>query len=502
MGETRVDIKEYEALKAKNADQAESILQLQMELAAIKKLVFGSKTERYVSKSVDPAQGTLFEVAQSKTELNQENQSKEKKRKTIRGKSEGKKKKKGTGFPSHLKRVVEYIEPEGLDLEQMQLIGEDVTEILAYVEAHFYVKKLVRPRYAKKDGQGVLQANIPERLIPKGKLDESVIAQLMVEKIYLHMPIYRFAKKMKMLDCDALALSTLQNGFHRATEALMPLYDLLVKEIQQSDYLQADESPIKVLTQAGKKKKSKGYMWVYRCPITGAVVFSYDPTRSKANPDVFLHNFKGYLQTDGYKVYEKYDKRSDIILLNCMAHARRKFDEALIYDEQRASHILKEIQKLYAIERKAKEDKFTHEQRLALRQAQAIPILDGMKQWLVEQLHQVPPKSAIGKAIAYSLERFKRLRIYTTDGRLEIDNNLVENVIRPLALGRKNYLFAHNEHTAQNLALLYSLIGTCQVKGINPRKYITWLLKKVVTHKITPDARQWLPHHINPSILE
>ena len=492
MGKETVSIAEFETLKAEN-------LMLKMELANLKKLIFGSKTERYVSKTVDPAQATLFPQAELKKVQKVEKKPKAPKQQSS---PKPKKKKKAKGFPAFMERVVEQIEVENLNKDQVKLIGEDVTELLAYKKGYFYIRKIVRPRYAKNDGSGVLQANIPDRLLPKSKLDESLVAHLIVEKACFHTPIYRFAQKMELMDCEGVSNSTLHNGFHRATEMLTPLYDLMLKELQESNYLQADESPIKVLNHQGKKKESKGYMWVYRNPNTGAVIFSYDPTRSQANPDIFLENFKGYLQTDGYSSYDKYDKRDYIILLNCMAHSRRKFVDALKYDEKRANYFLEQQQKLYALERKAKEKNLSTDEILEMRQNQALPILKTMKEWMMDQQPQVPPSSAIGKAIYYSLKRWKLLSVYTSEGYLEIDNNLIENKIRPLALGRKNYLFAHNENTAQNLAMLYSFIGTCHANDINPIKYISWILKKVVTDKITPDAVKWLPHHIDPALLD
>ena len=492
MGKESVSIAKYEELKAKYQ-------LLELELANLKKLIFGSKTERYVSKTVDPAQTTLFPQTELKKVQKVEKKPKAQKQQSA---PKPKKKKKAKGFPAYMERVVEQIEVIDLDKDQVKLIGEDVTELLAYKKGYFYIRKIVRPRYAKNDGSGILQANIPDRLLPKSKLDESLVAQLIVEKACFHTPIYRFAQKMNLMDCEGVSNSTLHNGFHRATEMLTPLYHLMLKELQQSNYLQADESPIKVLNHKGKKKVSKGCMWVYRNPHTGAVIFSYDPTRSQANPDLFLENFKGHLQTDGYSSYDKYGKRDYITLLNCMAHSRRKFVDALKYDEQRANYFLEQQQKLYALERKAKEDNLNSDEILKMRQTQAIPILETMKEWMAYQLPLVPPSSAIGKAISYSLKRWKFLSVYTSEGHLEIDNNLIENKIRPLALGRKNYLFAHNENTAQNLAMLYSFIGTCHANNINPIKYITWILNKVVTDKVTPDAVKWLPHHINPALLE
>ena len=242
-------------------------------------------------------------------------------------------------------------------------------------------------------------------------------------------------------------------------------------------------------------------MWIYRAPQTGAVLFDYHPSRNKECPQRLLANYKGHLQVDGYGGYNQYHQREGVTVLNCMAHARRKFFEAKDYDEQIACWFLGRAAQLYAIERKAREEELSAENRLQLRQKEAIPILDEIGKWLEENLYTQLPKSPIGKAIAYAHSRWSRLCLYASDGELEIDNNLIENKIRPLALGRKNYLFAHNEHTAQNLAMLYSLVGTCEACGINPHKYISWVLKKIVHHKIDDNARDWLPHRIDPKLL-
>ena len=449
IAEKEVLKKELELEKAKNSA-------LSIELRSLKKFVFGAKTEKHKSIFVDSHQSSLFvdknpsTVAAVTPKTNKQNTPKKKK-----------KKKSIDGFFPNLVREEQVIEPKDLDLDNLKRIGEDVTEVLAYNPGSFYVIKIIRPKYAKNDGAGIVQANIPERIVPKGQLDDSTIAQLIVEKMKFHTPVHRFAKKMELQNNKAIAVNILQNGFHRAAEALSPLYNLLISDLKNSEYIQADESPIKVLNHNKKKKESKGYMWVYRNPVNNAVAFSYHPNRSTASADFFLNDFKGYLQTDGYTVYNKYGKKPDVNLIHCMAHARRKFVDAKDSDEQRASYFLDAAQKLYGIERRAKELKLSYDQRYQLRQKEALPILNKLKEWLDKQLFEILPKSAIGKAIAYTLNLWKGLCGYIDDGRLEIDNNLIENKIRPLALGRKNYMFAHNENTAQNLALLYSLIASC-----------------------------------------
>ena len=217
-----------------------------------------------------------------------------------------------------------------------------------------------------------------------------------------------------------------------------------------------------------------------------------------------LDGFQGTLQVDGYSSYESIEQIMDIVLIFCMAHARRKFFDAQNTDPPKAQHFLEQVQLLYKIEEEARKDQLNHEQRKARRQEQALPILDELGQWLKDQLvnQEVLPQSPIGKAIAYSLKRWEGLCAYAHDGQLEIDNNLVENRIRPVALGRKNFLFAGSDEYAENLACLYSIIGTANKYGLNMQKYMEWLLRQVATNKITPDAIEWLPHRMPQQRLQ
>ncbi len=206
--------------------------------------------------------------------------------------------------------------------------------------------------------------------------------------------------------------------------------------------------------------------------------------------------FKGYLQTDGYAVYEDFGKRADVKLLNCMAHARRKFDEAKGNDLTRAEYVLTEIQKLYAVERQAKAEGLSADQIVELRQGQALPILLALKEWMLENYKGVLPQSVIGQAIHYSLQRWDKLMLYTTDGRLEIDNNLVENAIRPVAIGRKNYLFAGSHNGARRAAMLYSFLGTCKINNVNPYEWLQNILCKIPTHHVNK-LQELLPTNWN-----
>jgi transposase len=207
-----------------------------------------------------------------------------------------------------------------------------------------------------------------------------------------------------------------------------------------------------------------------------------------------LKDFQGYLQTDGYVAYEDFDKRQGVIHMHCMAHARRKFSEALQNDQARAEYALGMFQKLYAIERKIKDDALSQQAALQLRQEQAVPILKTLKEWMTAEYLKVLPKSAIGQAIDYCLPRWEKLSIYTTNGSLHIDNNPVENAIRPVALGRKNYLFAGSHDAAQRAAMVYSLFATCKFHNINPYNWLKDVLERLHLYT-TSNVSELLPQN-------
>jgi hypothetical protein len=272
-------------------------------------------------------------------------------------------------------------------------------------------------------------------------------------------------------------------------QLLTPLYEIVKKEVLTSGYIMADESPIKVLERNKKNAAHQGYYWVYRAPIEGLVLFEYQKGRGRDGPAEMLRDFKGFLQTDGYSVYDAFEKKEDITLAGCMAHARRYFDKARDNDVQRSEHALALFQKLYVTERKAQEKNLPHAQRRQLRQEESVPVLEEMETWLKDNLMQTLPQSVIGKAIAYTLARWDKLTLYTQHGQLEIDNNPVENSIRPLALGRKNYLFAGSHEAAQRAAMIYSLLGTCKINDINPSLWLKDALTQLPQLKVGDVAR-------------
>lgn len=441
-------------------------------------MIFGSKSERFVSSEM-LGQLSLFDnpdTGEASTEPEKENisysrkKAKKETQKPIRAK-----------LPAHLPRVEEIIEPKDIE-KSSKKIGEEITEILEYNPAKMFVRKIVRPKYAKPQNAGVVIADLPSLPIPKGNAGASLLAYLMVSKFVDHLPFYRQIQIFKRLNIE-LSDSTLNGWFNASTALLEPLYDVLEKSVLKASYIQADESPIGVQDSHKQGALHTGYQWVYRAPIENLVLFKYHHSRERKAPEEILKDFSGTLQTDGYAAYNNMTTNGEITLLACMAHARRYFEKALDNDKQRAEFILTKIQLLYEIERNARQLNLNFEQIKQLRHEKSKPILEEIEIWLKNNASKVLPKSAIGKAIAYTSKLWTRLKSYTDDGRFEIDNNMIENTIRPLALGRKNYLFAGSHKSAQRIAMMYSFFATCKSNNIEPLAWLTDVLNRISEHK-------------------
>ena len=459
---------------------------LRQQLKELKRLIFGSKSERFVP--ADDSQLSLFDGPGQEIQATQTEEIKYTREKPVKEKQQPVR----ASIPSHLPRIEEIIEPDHIE-EGSKKIGEEITEVLEYNPAKVYVRKIVRPKYAKANNDGVQIAGLPTLPIPRGNAGASLLAYIMVSKFIDHLPYYRQIQIFKRQDF-IISDSTLNGWFKATANLLTPLYDTLQKQVLDCDYLQADESPIGVQDSHKKGTLHTGYQWVYRSPIKRLVLFRYHPGRERKAPQTLLENFNGTLQTDGYSAYKNMQTNGKIIHLACMAHARRYFEKALQNDKKRAEYALLKIQELYSIERKAREREIDFETRKRYRQLYAKPILTGLETWLKQNLEQTLPKSAIGEAIGYSHSLWPKLRAYIDDGKYEIDNNLIENAIRPLALGRKNYLFAGSHKAAQNAAMFYSFFATCKVANVNPLAWLTDVLNRIPDHKANK-LYELLPHN-------
>jgi transposase len=468
-----------EFLLAQNAEYKNRIAFLENEIAQLKRLIFGTKSERFISNEPPLSPNTLFSQLQD-TEQPLENLTEEvsyTRDKPIH-KRGGRKQ-----LPDHLERVLIVLEPDE-KTDDMRCIGKNVTEELEYIPGVMYVNHYERPKYIDPLTKKIHIAPMPSRVVDKCIAGPGMMAHVIISKYMDHMPYYRQLQQFKRMHQVDISKSTFGDWASQYVNILGPLYNAHKKEILSSSYLQTDESPLKVQSDEVEGKCHKGFMWVSKDPQQDLVLFTYQKGRSGEHMKNHIQGFKGKLQTDGYGVYEKYQEDPDFILFSCWAHARRYFDQAQDNDKGKSDFMLKQIQILYEIEKSAKGQKLNNEQRQKWRQEHAIPVLNIIKDYLDINTESILPASAIGKAFEYVIKRWSKLIAYTLHGEVEIDNNLVENTIRPLALGRKNYLFAGSHESAQRSAIVYSFLGTCKLHDINPYDWLTDVLHRIKDHPI------------------
>jgi len=474
-----LECKSNEILVEKESELQAEVLYLKQELDKLKRMIFGAKSERFIP--TDSSQLALglegVELKEKEPETQTLSYTRNKPKKTeVPGHSR-------MPLPAHLPREEHVIEPEE-NVEGGKKIGEEITEILDYKPGKLFVQRYIRPKYVLPEDKGIVIGQLPSLPIHRGNAGQGLLAHMIVSKFVDHIPFYRQVQQFKR-EGVVLPESTMNGWFSATCRLLSPLYEKLKSEVLKSDYLMADETPIPVLTEDKPGATHKGYIWVYYDPLRRMVLFDYRKSRSREGPNEILKDFKGKLQTDGYEAYTIFEKQNGITLLACMAHARRKFKEASDNDKIRAEHMLGLMQDLYAIERKAREADMSHEERYALRQKESLTILREMENWMKENIIQVLPKSAIGKAIAYTLKLWHRLIRYAEDGKCEIDNNLIENAIRPVALGRKNYLFAGSHEGAERAALVYTFMGCCKMNQVEPFAWLSDTLSRLPDMKIS-----------------
>lgn len=405
------------------------------------------------------------------------------------------------------RREIEVIEPEGID-ENWVRINVEVTEVLNLKPGELYVRRIERPVYAlKKDllaqneeqesGKSIRIASLPDDLpLKKSNADASLLVDIELGKYLYHLPFHRIIAIYKQLGVSIPA-STM-NGWHKDTcDLLRALYYRLKEIVLSSDYIQVDESTIPVINNE-KQKAVKAYLWVVRSVIDKLVFFHYDNgSRAKKVVVELLRDFKGAVQSDGYGAYHIYENKKGVLLLGCWAHARRKFEEARQEDKSGAEYALGQISLLYKVETMADDQNLDDQQRAELRRRLAYPILQAFEKWIESYYPKALPTGRMGRALKYTYSIYRRLVRYHLDGKYKLDNNLIENSIRGMAVGRKNYLFCGNHDSAENAAIMYSLIETCKALDVDPREWMTDVLKRISRYNndYSLDLADLLPHN-------
>lgn len=396
-------------------------------------------------------------------------------------------------------------------------IGEEVAEQLDVVPARVQVLRHIRPKYAcrqcegvQDDGPTVVIAPPPAQLIPKSYASAGLLACILIAKFADAQPFYRQEGIFKRLGVD-LNRTTMCNWAVQTGIACQPLLELLNKEIRSGPLINIDETTVQVLKEPGRSPTSKSYMWIFRGgdPERPALEFRYHPGRHGEIAEEYLGDYRGYVQTDGYSGYDFLDRRSGIVHLGCWAHVRRKFVDVIkatggLRSKKKtgvAEEAVERIRDLYVIEHEAKDAKLDPDGIVRLRQEKAAPLLEEMHGWLEELSRETPPRSLLGKAIAYALGQWPRLRHYHKDGRLRPDNNLAENAIRPFVVGRKNWLFSGNAAGAKASATLYSLIETAKANGLEPYWYLRHVFERLPQARTEEQLRALLPQYIDRNLV-
>jgi transposase len=403
-------------------------------------------------------------------------------------------------LPPELPRTEIHHEPDNTQCTcgcQLKRIGEEVSEKLDYMPDVFTVERHIRGKWVCDQCETLIQAPMPAQIIDKGIPTTGLLAQVLIAKYADHLPLYRQEQIFTRAGV-ALPRSTLAEWIGVCGVQLQPLVDALRDTLLKEAVLHADETPVPMLSP-GKKKTHKAYIWAYAStPFSdlNAVIYHFAPGRSGQHARDMLGEWSGKLVCDDYSGY-KASFTKGVIEIGCMAHARRKFVELEISGKsQIAGQAVEQIRQLYEIEREAAA--LSSEARQRIRQSRSKPILDGLHQWMQAQRTKVPNGVATAKALDYSLKRWAALTRYLDDGSVPIDNNQVENLIRPWALGRKNWLFAGSLRSGRRAAAIMSLIQSAKLNGHEPYAYLKDVLTRLPTHKASA-INELLPHNWKPT---
>jgi len=478
-----------ELMAAEIKAQAYQIEKLKKELAAHRKARFGSKSETMDQLAFDLQEDTEIAAASEAQKTAPETDTDQE--------APAKRTHNRAPLPDHLERQEEILSPGDSCSDcggALKPLGEDVTEELEYVPGHFVVKRIVRPRMTCTCCEAFAQAELPSRPITRGRPGPGLLAHVLVGKYCDHLPLYR-QSEIYARDKVDLHRSTLTDWVGRSTALLEPLSTHIGKLVRAGPALFADDTPVKM---QAKGKAQTARLWSYvrdERPWCGQVPpcvwYQFSVDRKGEHPSSHLKGYKGVVHADGFTGFNGLFGTDRASEQACMVHVRRKFVD--IYESEGsaiAEEVIKRIAALYAVEKEARYKPV--EERVALRQAKAQPVFDDLEEWLSLQLPKISGKSNLAAAIRYALGRMPRARPYIGNGKLELDNNICERSIRPVTLGRKNYLFMGSKGGGDAAAIAYTLIETCRMNSVDPEAWLRWVLARVADHKM-PHIDELMP---------
>jgi len=399
-------------------------------------------------------------------------------------------------LPENLPVVEEVLDPEPVKAqpEQWRLIGQEISEQLDYEPGRFLRRRVVRRKYVHKTNpdRAPLMAPLPERLLDRSLPAPGLLAHIVVGKYCDHLPLYRQEQIYQQRHGVNLPRQSLTRWVELASQWLKPIYEQIRTGVMGGGYVQVDETPVDYL-EPGNGKTKQGYLWTCSRP-GGDVFYRWETSRAAACLDNIIPvDFTGTIQSDGYSAYRSFaNRRNGIELAGCWAHVRRKFHEALEQSPKTAGWIMRQIQHLYRVEARLREHQAGPELRAAVRAHESRPIVERLERALIrlKSTGRHLPQSLLGIAIDYALGQWRTLDVYLGDGRVEIDNNLVENAIRPTALGKKNWLFMGDADAGERGAIIYTVIESCRRRGIDPYAYLKDVLTRLpnMTNHQIPDV--------------
>jgi len=495
---------QFEELIRKNESLQRQLTALQHQVEQLLKRLYGHKSEKLVNPGQLMLDSILLESLQQNAPPLPEDEP-ETQVKTVKVRKASRHHGR-VPIPEHLERVEILLDiPEEQKVcpvtgKPLKVISVDISEKLEYRPGKLIVNVYKRPQYAAPETSdsfaGVIAASLPDHPIARCKADVGLIAHLIVSKFADHLPLYRqdgiFAR-----EGVSIPRATQASWLMQVYESIDPLEAVLRRAVLESDVLFTDDTPVPLQVK-GNGKVKKARLWVYVRGGTGPplVVYDFSRDRSKGRPLEFLNNYKGYIHADAYSGYDELFRKEGIIEVACWAHARRKFDEAAASRPREATDILARIARLYhTVETPAAD--MTPDERFCLRQERAKPIITEIFERLTEMRKQTIPSEPLRKAVDYALNQQEALCRYLEDGRLRPDNNRAENAIRPIAVGRKNWLFVGSERGGRAAALFMSLIQSCKNCDINPWEYLDDMLRRIMGHPVTR-LRELLPDQWKP----
>ena len=489
-------------------EKDETINKLKQQIEMLQRKIWGKSSEKYIPE--DPQQRKLdfdgLDLLPEEKELATSAKEEIEKYKTIRVKVQEKSHPVRKPLPEGLPREETHIYPGNINLENWTELAPEITEVLERDPARWFVRRIIRHKYVLKDKslvqdieKQIITAPMPLLPIAKSYAGPTLLADIIIDKYVNHLPFYRQIQMFKQQGIS-IAPATINGWFGGVADLMRPAYYRLKELVLRSGYIQSDETTIPIINNE-KHKTINGYIWMIRAVTEDLVFFHYDyGSRAQKVALQLFKDYQGVIQSDGYAVYDIYENKKGVLPIGCWAHARRKFEEALKEDKTRASYALEQISLLYDVERRADTENLSDEERSELRSRLSYPIMVAFEKWILSEYPKVLPKGRIGNALRYTYNIYHKLTRYHLDGKLKIDNNLGENAIRPIALGRKNWLFCGNHESAENAAILYSLLGCCKAHDVNFRDWLVFFLDNIHNYDddYTKDLAELLPHNFKP----